>query len=64
VQPRARDRSKNIFFAMKRWFIEFRCWFLFRHRMKELGRVSGSMLWQCGICAKTISVKQSDMSWN
>lgn len=49
------------------WLIEFRCWFFFRHSMKLIGPMGSSRgrahLYQCEICAKTISVSQKDMSW-
>jgi len=48
---------------MIQFFREFRCWLYFRHVMERLGRVNGCMMWQCGICAKTISVDQRDMHW-
>lgn len=40
-----------------------RCWFLFRHSMQPLGPLNGCIMYQCAICATTISVQQSDMSW-
>lgn len=54
---------------MRQWFIELRCWFLFRHSMKLLGslRIGNSEfrahMYQCEICAKTISVSQKDLNW-
>lgn len=54
---------------MRTWFIELRCWFLFRHSMKLLGSVPIGKseyrchMYQCEICAKTISVSQKDLSW-
>lgn len=55
--------------ALRTWFIELRCWFLFRHSMKLLGSIPicnceyHSHMFQCEICAKTISVSQKDLSW-
>ncbi len=45
------------------WLRSVRCWFLFRHKMELLGPINGCVLYQCCICAKTISVRQKDMSW-
>jgi hypothetical protein len=55
---------------MRAWLIELRCWFLFRHSMKLLGSMAIGKsaeyrchMYQCEICAKTISVSQKDLSW-
>lgn len=53
---------------MRQWFIELRCWFLFRHSMKLLGSTPTGdgfrvNTYQCEICAKTILVSQKDLSW-
>lgn len=55
--------------TLRTWFIELRCWFYFRHSMKLLGSMPIGKseyrchMYQCEICAKTISVRQKDMSW-
>jgi hypothetical protein len=57
--------------SVRQWLIEFRCWLLFRHWMKSIGNVPLSpqtpahrcIIYQCEICAKTISVSQKDLSW-
>lgn len=51
------------------YFRELRCWFLFRHVMEKLGSYgiaadgAKAVMFQCAICAKTISVSQKDLSW-
>ena len=55
--------------SVRNFLIELRCWFLFRHSMKLLGSMSigkseyRTHMYQCEICAKTISVRQKDLSW-
>jgi hypothetical protein len=58
--------------ALRTWAVEFRCWFFFRQSMKLLGPLSigkiatvdyPAHMYQCEICAKTISVSQKDLSW-
>jgi len=45
------------------FWIELRCWFYFRHLMESLGKCSGCEMFQCRICAKTIAVDQSKLTW-
>lgn len=52
------------------WLREFRCWVLFRHAMERVGTLThfrgsehSAVMFQCCICAKTISVSQKDMRW-
>jgi hypothetical protein len=51
------------------WFVELRCWLLFRHSMKPLGSMPignsefRAQMYQCEICAKTILVRQKDLGW-
>ena len=45
------------------WLLHLRCWLFFGHHMEKLGKVNGHVMWQCEICAYTISVNQFNMKW-